>query len=169
MVSGTCLRIVVFPSNLEHNRICFLQCVYIKNLQVSLIIHVSRIISKSNKPYSWCKKLFYRVSVHQWAKQWHNYCATTELSMTKMSSTTPVQFKTLSQNSWFSHRRSIKTTGFSDVMLCSFVYGINISEETVAAIFTACCSEDVGSCFLCNTGFYLDNWSHPRGLLILCF
>jgi hypothetical protein len=52
MVSGTCLRIVVLPSGLEHNRTHFLQCVYIKYLQVSLIINVSGIISKSNKPYS---------------------------------------------------------------------------------------------------------------------
>jgi hypothetical protein len=41
---------------------------------------------------------------------------------------------------------------------------INISEVTVAAIFTTWSPEDVGSRFLCNTGCYLNNCSHPRGL-----
>lgn len=65
MVSGTCLRNVIFPSNLEHNRTHFLQCVCMKYLQVSLIITVRGIKSKSNKPYSWSKNLFYQVSIQQ--------------------------------------------------------------------------------------------------------
>ena len=137
MVSGTCLRIVVFPSCLEHNRTHFLQCVCLKYLQVSLIINVSGIISKRNKPYSWCKNLFYQVSIHQRESngiisvkqqlnyQWQKYNLLFQCNMKHFLIT--ADFLT----------EGIFRPRSSQMWCCAALYMvINISEETVAASFT---------------------------------
>jgi len=164
MVSGTCLRIVVFPSNLEHNRTHFLQCVCMKYLQVSLIISVSRIISKSNKPYSWCKNLYYRVSIHQRESngiisvqqlkyQWQKYNLLFQCNLKHFLVT--ADFLT----------EGILRPQSSQIWCCVALYVVtNISEVTVGAIFTTWSPEDVGSRFLCNTGSYLNKCSQLRGL-----
>ena len=133
MVSGTCLRIVVFPSNLEHNRIFeivnynriqFLQCVCMKCFQMMLLINLSGIITKSNKPHSQYTTLVYRVSIHQWAEQWYNFCMETALSTMKIQLSIPVQFKTLSCKTWVSHTSEYEDhSQLSYAMLCKFVYG----------------------------------------------
>jgi len=164
MVSGTCLRIVVFPSDLEHNRTHFLQCVCMKYLQVSLIINVSGIISKSSKPYSWCKNLFYRVSIHQ--------CESNGIISVQQLNYQWQKYNLLFQcnSKHFLITADFLTEGIlrpqsSQTWCCVALYMVNnISEVTVATIFTTCSPEDVGSRFLCNTGCYLNNWSHPRGL-----
>jgi len=155
MVSGTCLRTVVFPSNLEHNRTHFLQCVCMKYLQVSLITTVTGIISKRNKPYWWCKNLFYQVSSHQWESngiisaqqlnyQWQIYNLLFQCNLKHFLIT--ADFLT----EWILRPQS------SQMWCCRALYMvINILEVTVADIFTTCSPEDVGSRFLLYTDYYL--------------
>jgi hypothetical protein len=138
---------------------------------VSLIINVSGIISKSNKPYSWHKNLMSLfingqsnciISAQQLNYQWQKYNLLFQCNLKHFL--VIADFLT----------KGILRPQSSQMSCCVALYMvINISEVTVVTIFTVLGFKDVHRRFFCNTGCYLNNYSHPRGkqdqLLILCF